>query len=164
MRAERPGGAAPRTRLRHVYWIGGGSGAGKSTVARRLAARYGCRLYLTDDVMPDHARRAAPEDCPYLAEFVAMDMDTRWLTRSPETMLETFHWYRGEGFDLIVEDLLRLPGDSPVIVEGFRLLPHLVKPLLTVPGQAVWQFADSRLPPGRVPEPGFVVQDRGQDQ
>jgi hypothetical protein len=25
-----------------------------------------------------------------------------------------------------------------VIVEGFRLLPHLVKPLLAVPGRAVW--------------------------
>ena len=27
--------AALRTRLRHVYWIGGGSGAGKSVIARR---------------------------------------------------------------------------------------------------------------------------------
>jgi len=25
-----------------------------------------------------------------------------------------------------------------VVVEGFRLLPHLVKPLLAVPGHAVW--------------------------
>jgi len=35
--------AALRERLRDVYWIGGGSGAGKSTVARRLAAQYGLR-------------------------------------------------------------------------------------------------------------------------
>jgi hypothetical protein len=53
-------------------------------------------------------------------------------------MLETFHWFRGEGFGLIVEDLLRLPRDHGVIAEGFRLLPHLVRPLLAVPGQAVW--------------------------
>jgi ABC-type glutathione transport system ATPase component len=33
--------AALRARLRHVYWIGGGSGAGKSTIARRIACR--CR-------------------------------------------------------------------------------------------------------------------------
>ena len=26
-----------RERLRHVYWVGGASGAGKSTIARRLA-------------------------------------------------------------------------------------------------------------------------------
>jgi hypothetical protein len=53
-------------------------------------------------------------------------------------MLETFHWFRGEGFGLIVEDLLRLPPDRGVIVEGFRLLPHFVKPLLESPNQGVW--------------------------
>ena len=131
--------AAPlRARLRHVYWIGGGSGAGKSTIARRVAARHGLRLYATDDVMSDHASRSAPEDCPLLSGFMAMDMDERWVNRSPETMLETFHWFRGEGFDLIVDDLVRLPTEPGVIVEGFRLLPRLVKPLLAMPGHAVW--------------------------
>jgi len=127
-----------RGRLGHVYWIGGGTGAGKSTVARRLAARHGLRLYVTDDVMSDHGRRSTPGDSPFLAEFAAMDMDERWVNRSPETMLETFHWFRGEGFGLIVDDLLRLPAEPGVIVEGFRLLPRLVKPLLAVPGHAVW--------------------------
>jgi 2-phosphoglycerate kinase len=136
--------AALRTRLRKVYWIGGGSGAGKSTIARRLAAAHGLRLYVTDDAS-DHAGRSTPEDCPYLHEFMAMDMDERWVNRSPQTMLETFHWFRGEGFPLIVEDLLRYPAASGVIVEGFRLLPHLVKPLLARPSQAVWLL----------PTPGF---------
>jgi hypothetical protein len=130
--------SALRERLRHVYWVGGGSGAGKSTIARRLAARHGLRLYATDDVMADHARRSTPADSPFLSEFAAMDMDQRWVSRSPEAMLETFHWFRGEGFGLIVEDLLRLPGQPAVIAEGFRLLPHLVSPLLAVPGRAVW--------------------------
>jgi 2-phosphoglycerate kinase len=142
MRHERHSGTADasalRTRLRHVHWIGGGSGAGKSTIARRIAARHGLRLYATDDVMADHAGRSTPEDSPYLSAFKAMDMDERWVDRTPETMLETFHWFQGEGFDLIVEDLLRLPREPAVIVEGFRLLPPLVKPLLAVPGHAVW--------------------------
>ena len=47
-----------------------------------------------------------------------------------ETVLETFHWFRGEGFGLIVEDLLRLQAEPGVIAEGFRLLPRLVQPLL----------------------------------
>lgn len=125
-------------RLRHVRWIGGGSGAGKSTIARRLAGRHGWRLYATDDVMRDHAGRTTPEEAPLLHEFIAMDMDERWVNRSPEVMLETFHWFHGEGFGLIVEDLLRLPQEPCVIVEGFRLLPHLVKPLLAAPEHAVW--------------------------
>ena len=50
-----------------------------------------------------------------------------------------FDWFRGEGFGLIVEDLLRLPETGPgVIAEGFRLLPRLVRPLLAEPGHAVW--------------------------
>jgi 2-phosphoglycerate kinase len=127
-----------RARLRHVRWIGGGSGAGKSTIARRLADRHGLRLYSTDDVMSDHVGRCTPEEAPFLHEFLAMDMDERWANRSPETMLKTFHWFEGEGFHLIVEDLLRLPEQPGVVVEGFRLLPHLVAPYLTDPDQAVW--------------------------
>src|SRR5918992_3439576 len=127
---ETAAAAALRARLRHVYWIGGGSGAGKSTIARRIAARHGLRPYAADDVMSDHASRSTPDDSPFLNEFKVMDMDERWVNRSPETMLETFHWFRGEGFTLIVEDLLRLPAETGVIAEGFRLLPHLVKPLL----------------------------------
>ena len=137
--------AALRARLRHVYWIGGGSGAGKSVIAGLLAARYGLGRYATDDVMADHGRRCAPADGPFLREFAAMDMDQRWVKRSPETMLETFGWFRGEGFGLIVDDLLRLPAEPGVIAEGFRLLPRLVQPLLAAPGQAVWLL----------PTPGF---------
>jgi 2-phosphoglycerate kinase len=136
---------ALRERLQSVYWIGGGSGAGKSTIARRLSARHGLHLYATDDVMPDHGSRTTPEESPFLYEFIAMDMDERWVNRSPETMLETFHWFRGEGFGLIVDDLLRLPREPGVIVEGFRLLPHLVQPVLAVPEHAVWLL----------PTPGF---------
>jgi hypothetical protein len=145
---------ALRERLQHVYWIGGGSGAGKSTVARRIAARHGLRVYATDDVMADHAGRSSPEECPLLHRFMAMDMDERWVKRSPRTMLDTFHWFRGEGFGMIVDDLVRLPREPGVIVEGFRLLPRLVQPLLSSPTHAVWLL----------PTPGFrqaVFESRG---
>ena len=131
--------------LGHIYWIGGGSGAGKSTIARRVAAQHGLRLYATDDKMSDHGGRCAPEDRPFMNEFAAMDMDERWVNRSPDTMLETFHWFRGEGFTPVVEDLLRLPAEPGVVAEGFRLLPRLVKPLLAAPSHAVWLL----------PTPGF---------
>jgi 2-phosphoglycerate kinase len=129
---------ALRTRLRHVYWIGGGSGAGKSTVARRLAERYGLKLCSTDDMMTDHAGRMTPDDSPSLRQFAAMDMDERWANRTPEAMLDTFHWFRGEGFGLVVEDLLALGEEPAVVVEGFRLLPHRVRPHLADPDHAVW--------------------------
>src|SRR5260370_41709548 len=95
--------ATLRARLKHVYWIGGASGAGKSTVARRVAGQHNLYVYGTDDVMSEHAGHMLPEDAPYLSSFKSMDMDERWLDRPPEIMLETFHWFRGEGFGLIVE-------------------------------------------------------------
>jgi 2-phosphoglycerate kinase len=140
--------------LQHIYWIGGGSGAGKSTTARRIAAQHGLHVYSTDDMMADHARRSSPDDCPLLHSFMAMDMDERWVNQSPQTMLDTFHWFRGEGFNLIIEDLLGLPRERGVIVEGFRLLPHLVKPLLSEATRAVWLL----------PSPAFrqaVIESRG---
>lgn len=70
--------------------------------------------------------------------FVAMDMDERWVSRSPDEMHRTFHAFQGEGFEFIVEDLLALPPVAPILVEGFRLLPRLVAPLLSRPRQAVW--------------------------
>jgi hypothetical protein len=60
-------------------------------------------------------------------------------------MLETFHWYRGESFRQIIEDLAEMPAEPPVIAEGFRLLPSLVKPLLDDERRAVWLL----------PTPGF---------
>lgn len=128
----------PAERLRHVYWLGGGSGGAKSTVARHLAERHGLRYYGTDDVMSDHAARSTAADAPRLAEFIAMNMDQRWVHRSPEVMLDTFHWFQGEGFDHIVADLLALPDAPGILVEGFRLLPRLVAPLLTDRSRALW--------------------------
>lgn len=104
--------------------------------------------------MADHAARSSDDDSPLLHRFIAMDMDERWVNRSPKTMLETFHWFQGEGFNFILEDLLRFPAKPAVIAEGFRLLPHLVNPLLSAPGRAVWLL----------PTPDFreaVLESRG---
>ena len=125
-------------RLRHIRWIGGGSGAGKSTVARLLAANHGLRLYSTDDMQSAHAARSNPADHPLLHAFLAMTMDERWAKRTPEEMFRTFHGFHGEGFELLLGDLLDLPTDLPILVEGYKLLPRLVAPLLSRPNQAVW--------------------------
>jgi len=76
--------------------------AGKSTIARRIAAQHGLDVYSTDDVMPGHAGRSTPVDAPNLSRFKAMDMDERWVNRSP-------------GFRLLphrVKPLLAQPGHA----------------------------------------------------
>lgn len=129
--------------LDHVRWIGGGSAAGKSTVAGHLADRYGLRHYSTDEAMARHAADVNPQDAPLLTDFMAMSPDRRWVERSPEEMLETFHWFSGEAFALILEDLRAL-APTPVVVEGLRLLPGLVAPVLADRGHAVWLLPTPR--------------------
>jgi 2-phosphoglycerate kinase len=124
--------------LEHVRWIGGGSGAGKTTLSRMLAERFGCRLYSSDKTMREHSARLDPAEAPLLDAFLRSDADARWVQRDPVTMARTFHWFQGEGFDLIVEDLRRIPTDRVVLAEGFRLLPRLVQPHLADHRHAAW--------------------------
>ena len=49
---------APMSNLDHVLWIGGHSGAGKSTVGRQLVRRWGLRLYACDTRTWEHRDRA----------------------------------------------------------------------------------------------------------
>jgi 2-phosphoglycerate kinase len=126
------------TRLEHVVWIGGPPGAGKSTIASQLSVEHGLSLYICDGTMSDHVGRSNSSDHPLLHDFLAMDMDERWVNRPPSVMFKTFQWFQGEGFELILEDLLSLPKEPPILAEGFRLLPQQVSPLLTRSHQAVW--------------------------
>lgn len=130
-----------RRRLAHVRWLGGSSGAGKSTIATRFAEAHGLRLYRSDETLRRHVAVATPDRHPLATAFVGMSMDERWLDRPPGTMLDTFHGFHGELFEMIVDDLLALPTEPPILAEGFRLLPRLVAPLLRSPDgarQAAW--------------------------
>ena len=46
-----------RDRLRHIHWIGAGSGAGKSTIAKRLSGIYGVRVFSCDEQQSQHMPR-----------------------------------------------------------------------------------------------------------
>lgn len=121
-----------------IYWLGGGSGSGKTTLSKILAKKHGLILHDTDLAMADHGARAKPEDTPYLEAFKAMDMDERWLTRPPQDMLDSFHWFQGEMFEMIIEDIGAENEEGPIIVEGFRLLPEKLAPYLRPQDRALW--------------------------
>ena len=126
--------------LPRIYWLGGGSGAGKTTIAQLIADQNGYELYSTDSAMGDHSSRCSAIDCPQLEIFKGMTMDERWADRTPQVMLDTFHWFQGEGFKFIIDDLKNIPSEKTVIVEGFRLLPSLVKPHLRSKKSGLWMI------------------------
>jgi hypothetical protein len=110
-----------------------------------LAEQSGLPIYSTDATIGVHASKLSEAAAPLLAGFRRMSMDEPWVLCEPREMYRTFPWFHGEGFELLIEDLHALPTDRITLVEGFRLLPHLVRPLLAAPAHAVWL----------IPTPGF---------
>lgn len=137
--------------LRHVFWIGGSTCAGKSTTAATLGERYGLRVYHFDRREPFHIYRSIPEEQPNLIRFMGRTMDEKWVSRSAQEMTQEVLACWTERFPMVVDDLLHLSGDGPIIAEGAGFFPALVAPLLAALRPAAWLAAT----------PAFIAQVRG---
>ncbi|MGG1593976.1 zeta toxin family protein [Terribacillus saccharophilus] len=139
--------------LSHIYWIGGSPCAGKTTIARKLAAEYGFTYYKCDDCYDDHMSRSTPDQQPYMYKIKDQTWNQVWSTQfcslSVEEQIEDVIRVYEEQFSLILEDLLSRPKTTPILVEGAVLLPHMVAPLLTELSHAIWM----------VPTPEFQIEN-----
>jgi hypothetical protein len=119
-------------------WIGGGQWAGKSTVARLLALRYGVTAYHYDyhDARAHNDRRIArrvargePASYP--------DPNAIWVhTTSAEMAAETLAGFPVR-FEWALDDLRALVSGRPIIAEGWGLRPELVAPIIESPRQMI---------------------------
>jgi broad-specificity NMP kinase len=96
-------------RVAHVLWLGGMSGIGKTSAARSLARRHDLRLYPLDARTYEHARRLSEE---------SRTLDEIWVDTTPEELADRFDEMSRERFPLVLADLVELPADAPLIVEG----------------------------------------------
>lgn len=100
--------------LRHVLFIGGGPGSGKTSISRALAYRWDLQLYNVDHrTWEHHHRMGGPEP--------------DW-TRSPEELVDDFVAASHRRWPLVLADLAALPDSPAAIVEGPFVLPELVPP------------------------------------
>lgn len=125
-------------RLKHVYWLGGSPCAGKSSIADYLAARYDLLLYRCDDAYYEHQKVVTPEQQPLFSRLAQATSEEIWIKRPVEQQTREELALYHEEFPLVVEDLLALPTDRPVLAEGAALLPECVAPLLCSKQQALW--------------------------
>ena len=122
-----------------ILWIGGATDAGKTTLARELAARFGCELYEYDRTDAIHHEALASEH-PDIAAFLQASLDDRWVTPTPAELFERSMRSFRLRWPLLLRDLdeRRASLQSLFIVEGFGLLPELVAPLMGDPRQGLW--------------------------
>jgi hypothetical protein len=124
----------------HVIWIGGGCGAGKSTVARALADRFDLQLYAVDAYSYAHEDRAAAGGYPVMRELSMMDYEHRWVQPDAAEQCDRFVRYSAERFAMVLDDLAAMPTTSLIVAEGPGLLPSLVLDHLASSRHALWML------------------------
>ncbi len=126
-----------RGAVKNVLFIGGGTDAGKSTVAETLGARHGWRVYHYDRTDGLHHALLALNH-PAFAAFMRQSLDERWIEPSVTALVERSLESFGARLPFVLNDLVNLVNDRPLIAEGFGLTPDLVAPLLSEPNQGIW--------------------------
>jgi hypothetical protein len=144
--------------LTQALWLGGSTCAGKTAVARRLAAAHGLRLYHCDDAFEDHRRRARPDRHPGFHRIMDLTGPELWSLPADRQVEDLLAFYQ-DGFELILEDLRALPPGPPVLVEGTGLLPDALHPLLPEPHRALFLISTPAFRRLRYPERGAWVRE-----
>ncbi len=148
--------------LRHtrsrIYWIGGSPCSGKSSIVRLLAERHDFTSYNCDDAFGQHGRTVTPEKQPRFHRVMHSSWDEIWMRPVDELVEDEWAIY-GEQWSLIVDDLLRLPADRPIVAEGAALLPELVQPILADREHAVWIVPTEAFQRTMYPRRGDWVKD-----
>ena len=142
--------------LTHVLWIGGAPDAGKTSVATALVKKYGLQSYNLDEHAEEHwLNHVSQNPSAFGHALMQLSLDERWL-QPPEIQVQNVLRITEDDFVLVLSDLLAMPQEPPILVEG-NLPPALIAPYLTSKHQAIWM----------VPSEAFYkvsFRRRGKDQ
>jgi hypothetical protein len=113
-----------------MLWVGGGQGAGKTTLSWHLSRANDLPLHAIDLWAYDHQARLPAGD----------SLDEQ-LARGPEAAADAFESVSRLRLELVLDDIVaRDPGKVPVLVEGPQLMPGFAGQL--PPGWGVWLVPD----------------------
>lgn len=115
-----------------IRWIIGGSGAGKSTVSRVVAARCDLLRYDMDAYMFGHWMERYdpvrhPASCAWFHAANPLDFV---LSLAPDEFAELYRAANAEMLDLLAQDLLQQPPDQPLLIDGGVTHPSVLLAVL----------------------------------
>jgi hypothetical protein len=121
----------------NIFWLGGGCGSGKTTIARVLARRLDLRLYPVDGYTYAHAERSKRGGFPLNRAAAELTPEQRWQAL-PAELAEGFAAVAAERLRLIRSDIDDLGPGPTIIAEGPQLFPDLVAPLMQTAEHGLW--------------------------
>jgi hypothetical protein len=124
-------------RMPNMFWLGGGCGSGKTTIARVVTRRLDLRFYPLDGYTYAHAERSKHGGFPLNRAIAEMTPEQRW-ARTPAELAEWFAAVAAERLEMILTDLRDLGPGPTVVAEGPQLFPDLIAPLMQTPEHGLW--------------------------
>ena len=108
-----------------IYYIGGGTCCGKSTIAELLSEKYGFPYYKLDDDLWRFTELVAANGNSYAAATLAGSLEDMWMRDPVEMCADELAFY-ADMFPFAREALAAHTGDRPLITEGAGWLPSLM--------------------------------------
>ena len=114
--------------MSHIYYLGGSPCAGKSTIAEKIAEKYGFQYYKVDERLMKFIEKGGEDGDKWLKHISEISLDQLWL-RDPVMLNEEELFTYERLFPYFVSELDKLEKNVPVITEGAAFLPRLVNKL-----------------------------------
>lgn len=124
-----------------IYWLGGSTCAGKTTISNILSEKYGFIVYHCDEYLAKHIEKSNAQEHPNLNRVTKISWNDILSMKVDEYLKWTIGLYNEE-FKMILEDLYKLSEGKPILVEGVGLFPELINNVISDIDHAILLVAD----------------------
>ena len=129
-------------KLESVFWLGGSPCSGKTSISEVLCSRFDLNVYHVDEAFQNHTKILDPVRHPALTKWFRSSWEERWMQPVDDLVHDAIACYQ-EHFALIREDLLAMPKQQSLLVEGTVLLPRDIATIFPNRNQAIWLIPTS---------------------